>query len=149
GDAALVAVHPGEDGAHAPVAAEGAEVVAAPGALDLDHVGSQVAQEHRAVRAGDDAREVEDADSLENASGPDRECPRFAHGASWSRKPSVIALTSGMPVRAIVLIRALASAGGRNGFAASRAAYSRTACSSPAPGTTRWTSPSAWASAAA
>ncbi len=42
---------------------------------------------------------------------------RRAH--SRSRNPSVIALISGMPVRAIALMRAFTSAIGRNGFFAS------------------------------
>src|SRR5262245_39232688 len=65
-----------------------------------------------------------------------------------SRKPSVIALTSGMPVRAMALIRALTSAMALNGLAASASAYARTSFASDAPATTRCTSPHVWASAA-
>ena len=43
----------------------------------------------------------------------------FAGGQSRSRKPSVIALTSGRPTRAMALIRALTSARARNGLRAS------------------------------
>ncbi len=137
GDAALVPVHRGEDGAHPAVAAERTQVVAAAGALELDHVGAEVPEQHRAVGTGDDPGEVEDADSFEHHSRSSR-----------SRKPSVIAFTSGMPVRAMALIRALTSASGRNGLAARRRAYSRTAFGSSAPGATRWIRPRAWASAA-
>jgi hypothetical protein len=42
-----------------------AQVVAAPGRLDLDHVGTQVGQEHRGQRAGDEVREVDDAHALQ------------------------------------------------------------------------------------
>ena len=71
-DPALVPVDGGEDGAHAraPRArAPLAEVVAALRALDLDHVRPQVGEQHRAVRAGDHAREIEDTDPREHARG--------------------------------------------------------------------------------
>ena len=111
-----------------------AEVVAAARALHLDDVGAEVAEQHRAVRAGDDAREVEDADAVEH---------------HRSRKPSVIAFTSGMPVRAIALMRAFISDSGLNGLAAMSVARSPcTAFASRSPGTTRCTSPSAAASGA-
>jgi hypothetical protein len=44
------------------------------------------------------------------------------YGYARSRKPSVIAFTSGMPVRPMALMRAFISAMGRNGLAASRSA---------------------------
>ncbi len=43
----------------------GARVVAAVGALDLDHVGPEVAEAHRAQRAGEHPREVGDEDAIE------------------------------------------------------------------------------------
>src|SRR5207245_924912 len=95
----------------------------------------EVAHEGGAVRAGDHAGEVEDADPLE-------------HGQPRSRNPSITALTSGIPVRAIALIRALASARGRGGLAARPSAYRRTSVASAGPGTTRWRRPHAAASAA-
>ena len=107
--------------AHAVLAgAEVAHVVAAAGPLDLDDVGAEVGQHHGAVRAGDDPREVEDADAVEHQ--------------ERSRKPSVIALTSGMPARAMALMRAFISASGLNGFLAMNSAYSRAAFTSVAPG---------------
>ena len=36
-----------------------------PDVLDLDHVGAEVGQQQRAEAAGQQAREVEDADALE------------------------------------------------------------------------------------
>src|ERR1700737_3316815 len=48
--------------------------------------------------------------------------PLGRRGHSRSRNPSVIALISGIPVRAIALMRAFTSAMGRKGFLASRAA---------------------------
>ena len=39
--------------------------VAAVGILDLDHLGAQVREQHRAVRPREHAGEVEDADALE------------------------------------------------------------------------------------
>src|SRR5437879_5210501 len=131
---ALVAVDRREDGAHPVLATPVAEVVAATRALDLDDVGSEICQQHRAVGPGHHAREIEDAQ------------PGEVH--SRSRNPSVIALTSGMPVRAIALIRALTSASALNGLAARTSAYARTSLASEAPGTTRWTRPHVWASAA-
>ena len=114
-------------------AAEIAEVIAATGALHLDHVGAEVTEQHRAEGPGDDAREVEHADAVEH---------------HRSRNPSVIAFTSGMPVRAIALIRSFISASGRAGLWLSIAANSATVLSSSARGTTRWTRPHACASAA-
>ena len=49
----------------APRRAPGARVVAAVGALDLDHVGAEVAEQHRGQRAGEHAREVGDQDPVE------------------------------------------------------------------------------------
>src|SRR5262249_5948725 len=70
-DAALVPVHRRVDGAHAvSTAAELAKVVASPGALDLHHVGAEVAEQSGAVGAGDDPGEVEDVDAVKNCSGP-------------------------------------------------------------------------------
>ena len=43
-----------------------AQVVAAAGPLELDHVGAEVAHQRGAVRPRDDAREIEDADALEH-----------------------------------------------------------------------------------
>src|SRR3989442_2723315 len=134
GQRPLVAVDGREDGAHAGTAAPVAQIVAAPRPLDLDDVGAEVAQEHRAVGPGDDAREVEDA--------------KASQDHSRSRNPSVIALASGIPVRAIALMRAFTSASARNGLAARRSANARTSFSSRSPGTTRWTSPSWRASSA-
>ncbi len=109
GDRALVAVDRGEAQAHAVLAgAQVAHVVAATGPLHLDDVGAEIGQHHGAVGTGDDAREIEDADALEH------------HGRS--RKPSVIALTSGMPARAMALMRAFISASGLNGFLAMNSA---------------------------
>jgi hypothetical protein len=64
GHPALVAVAGREDGAHPLAPAQPAHVVAAPRALHLDDVGAQIAQEHGRVGAGDDAREVENAQAL-------------------------------------------------------------------------------------
>src|SRR5712692_10203367 len=127
-DAALVAIDRGEAQAHAVLAlAEVAHVVAAAGPLDLDDVGAEVGEHHRAVGPGDDAREVEDANAVEHQ--------------ERSRKPSVIALTSGMPVRAIALMRAFISASALTGLAAMNSAYSRAALPSSWPGTTLCTRP--------
>jgi len=41
--------------------------VAAVGVLHLDHVGAQIAEQHRAVRARELVREVEDAEAVERA----------------------------------------------------------------------------------
>ena len=71
-DPPLVPVDGGERGAHA-VAAPGAQVVAAAGPLDLHDVGAEVGHERRAIRPGDDAREIEDADTVEHH-------PRLSHG---------------------------------------------------------------------
>ena len=64
---ALVAVQAQVVGALAlvPRRAPGARVVAAVRALDLDHVGAEVAQQHRGERAGEHAREVGDEDSVQ------------------------------------------------------------------------------------
>src|SRR5213594_1711609 len=40
---------------------------AADGVLHLDHVGAQIAEQHRAVRARELVREVEDAEAVERA----------------------------------------------------------------------------------
>src|SRR5438093_4950193 len=53
-----------------------------------------------------------------------------------------------MPARAMALIRALASASGPAGLAASSSTQARASLRSDVPGTTRWTRPIAWASAA-
>src|SRR5439155_19638895 len=111
-----------------------AHVVAAAGGLDLDGVGAEVGQHHRAVRPGDDAREVEDTDAVQHQ--------------ARSRKPSVIALTSGMPVRAMALMRAFISASALNGLAAMSSAYSRVTFRRSWPGTTRCTRPHCRASSA-
>ena len=52
-DAALVAVHGVEDGALVPSVGHAARVAVAAGSLDLDHVGAEGAEDHRAVGAGD------------------------------------------------------------------------------------------------
>src|SRR5262249_13445113 len=132
---ALVAVDRGEDGAHAALAVPVPHVVPAPGPLHLHDVGAEIRQQQRAVWSGHDAREIEDAKPLQHQ--------------SRERKPSVIALTSGMPFRAMALIRAFTSASGRNGLAASRSANARTSLASASAGTTRWTRPRARASSAA
>jgi hypothetical protein len=75
-DPALVAVHRRERRAHPAVAAQRAQVVAAAGPLQLDDVGAQVAQQGRAIGAGDDAGEVEDADALEHGGPGMVPCPR-------------------------------------------------------------------------
>ena len=64
-DAELVAVELGEEAAEAPVALaderrEVPRVVGLVRVLDLDHGRAEVAEHHRAVRAGDDARDVQD-----------------------------------------------------------------------------------------
>jgi hypothetical protein len=65
GDAALVAVDRGEAQGHAVLAiAEVAHVIAAARSLHLDDVGAEVGEHHRAVGAGDDPGQVEDADAL-------------------------------------------------------------------------------------
>jgi hypothetical protein len=66
GDPALVAVDRREDRAHPGGAAQSPQVVAAAGTLELDDVRAEIAEEHRAVRAGDDAGQVEDAQALEH-----------------------------------------------------------------------------------
>ena len=53
----------------APRRAPGARVVAAVGALDLDHVGAEVAEQHRGQRAGEHAREVGDEDPVQRRHG--------------------------------------------------------------------------------
>src|SRR4030095_2330580 len=127
-DRALVAIDRGEAQAHAVLAgAEVAHVVPAARALHLDDVGAEVGQHRGAVGTGDDPGEVEDANALE-------------HHAR-SRKPSVIALTSGRPVRAIALMRAFISASGREGLRALNFAYSRAVLARSTPATTRCTSP--------
>ena len=50
----------------------GARVVAAVGALDLDHVGAEVAEAHRAQRSGEHPREVGDEDPIERGCGHGR-----------------------------------------------------------------------------
>ena len=45
--------------------APAAGVVAAAGALHLDHPGAEVAQHHRGVRAGEGAGEVDDEDAVQ------------------------------------------------------------------------------------
>src|SRR5262249_41690779 len=129
---ALVSIHRREDRAHPVLATPVAKVVAAAGTLDLDDVGAEIAEQERTIRPGHDAREIEDAQSGEDH--------------SRSRNPSVIALTSGIPVRAIALMRALTSATARNGLAASRSAKARTSLTSASLATTRWTRPSPCAS---
>src|SRR5256885_580237 len=57
----------GEGRAHAVAAPPGPEVVAAPRALELDHVGTEVGHEGGAVGAGDHPGEVENADAAEHA----------------------------------------------------------------------------------
>src|SRR5439155_19859090 len=126
GDAALVAVAGRERRAHPVTAAQVAQVVATARTFDLDDVGAEVAEEHRAEGTRDDPREIEDADALEH---------------HRSRNPSVIALTSGMPVRAIALMRAFISESGRNGLAAMRCAKSVTAFPSRSRGPTWGTRP--------
>src|SRR5258706_4736369 len=134
GDATLVAVACRERRAHPVIPAQVAQVVAAARTFDLHDVGAEIPEKHRAEGARDDAREIEDADALEH---------------HRSRNPSVIALTSGMPVRAIALMRAFISESGRNGLAAMRCAQSVTAFPSRSRGTTWCTGPSAAASRAA
>ena len=57
------------------------------GWLDLDHVGPQIAQEHRGVRPGEDGRAVDDSDSGE---GPGRG-GRRGHGADGrARRPPCV-----------------------------------------------------------
>ena len=76
--------------------------------------------------------------------GRARGCPRASSGGQpRSRNPSVIALTSGIPVRAIALMRALTSDIALKGLAVSASAYARTSLARDAPGTTRWTRPHA------
>src|SRR2546422_7270772 len=70
-DPPLVPVDRGERGAHA-VTAPRAQVVAPTRALDLDDVGAEVGHERRAVRPGDDPREVEDVDPFKHRPGPSR-----------------------------------------------------------------------------
>src|SRR5262249_58083430 len=61
---ALVTVHHQEHRARAVVGdRRHPAILAAAGALDADHVGTEVGQERRAVRSGDVAPEVENADS--------------------------------------------------------------------------------------
>ena len=120
---ALVPIDRREDGAHAVLATPVAHVVPAAGPFDFDDVGAEVAQQERAVGSRHDAREIEDSE------------PGQDH--SRSRNPSVIALTSGIPVRAIALIRALTSASARNGLVAIRSANARTSLASASPATTR------------
>ena len=103
----------GEPGAHAAAVPRIAQVVAAPGPLDLDDVGAEVGEQHGAVGAGDDPREVEDPDAVEHQ--------------ERSRKPSVIALTSGMPARAMALMRALHLGQGLERLGGQSSAYSRAA----------------------
>src|SRR5205823_6964918 len=66
-DPALAPVDGGEGRAHAVAAPPGPEVVAAPRALELDHVGTEVSHEGGAVGAGDHPGEVENADAAEHA----------------------------------------------------------------------------------
>ena len=69
---ALVAVEPEVVGrlALAPRRAPRARVVAAVGALDLDHVGAEVAEQHRRERPGEHAREVGHEDAVERSHRP-------------------------------------------------------------------------------
>src|SRR5262249_52450050 len=69
GDWVVGAVERGEDRGErggASRAAPVAEIVAPSRPLELDDVGAEVAQEHGAAGAGEDAREVEDADPLQH-----------------------------------------------------------------------------------
>ena len=70
-DRALVAVEPEVVGriVAVPRRAPGARVVAAAGALDLDHVGAEVAERHRRERAREHAREVGDEQPVERSGG--------------------------------------------------------------------------------
>ena len=47
--------------------APGTGVIAAAGALDLDHLGPEVGEQHRRERAGEHAREIEDAQARQRA----------------------------------------------------------------------------------
>jgi hypothetical protein len=47
-------------------ALEGAERVAAAGALDLDHVGAEIGQIHRRRRAGDEGSHLDDPEALQD-----------------------------------------------------------------------------------
>src|ERR687889_231167 len=72
GDRALVAVQPEvvRRLAFAPRRTPGARVVAAVGPLHLDHVRSEVAEQHRRQRPGQDAGEVGDQESVERRHPP-------------------------------------------------------------------------------
>src|SRR4029077_6382370 len=72
GDAALRAVEGQEHGAAAvALGRAGAGLVAGDRVFDLDDVGAQVSELLRAQRAGDDAREIEHANTLERWPPPD------------------------------------------------------------------------------
>src|SRR2546426_12352610 len=73
-DRALVAIH-GHERRRLAAAVRGAQArrVAANGVLHLDHIGAQVAEQHRAVRTRELVREVEDAEAVEGAGDHDAE----------------------------------------------------------------------------
>ena len=65
-----------------PRRAPGARVVAAVGALDLDHVGAEVAQQHRGERPGEHAREVGDEDPFQRRHGGHTSAPPCGRSSS-------------------------------------------------------------------
>jgi hypothetical protein len=67
--ALLAAVHDGEQGAAAFAHGTDVAVVVALWGLDLDHFGAEVGQQGRGERAGQHAREVHDAYTLQRAGG--------------------------------------------------------------------------------
>ena len=52
-----------------------ARIVADAGLFHFDHLSAEVAEEHRAVRASENARQIEHADAGEGS------CVEFAHGS--------------------------------------------------------------------
>ncbi len=60
----------------------GARLVARAGPLDLDHVGAEIGEEHRAIRAREDPREVEHPDPRE------RQARLAAASGTWPESPA-------------------------------------------------------------